>query len=573
MLSPENRGWLDEFRKTHGRSPRILHVGNIANNAYNNAKILNEAGLDNYVICYDYYHIMGCPEWEDADFSEFVGDHFRPQWFRFDLRAFRRPKWFIQAPFDLCFQTYEKASLAHSDASRLQSACLEASGCIPPKAVSRSTSRGHSLRVALCSRALKRLWPIRVRGRLLRRRWRFHRLRFRRCFRLQLYCLARKVRPHRRTRWLARRTLAVLLRQPKIPHAESSVDEKATFKEILARSLAASFFEEFRSHCHANKSQKRVGGSLSYKDFLIYFGALPRWEKHVFSNADYIVAYSTDPIIPMLCGRDYFAFEHGTIRDIPYQDSTQGRLTALAYRKARHVFVTNFDCRSSAEFLAPGRFTMINHPFDEDHGQKIEGRGELRAKLCHDLDSSFLIFHPTRHDWVQGTGYADKSNDVLLRAFCNLRAQGLRLGMVCCDWGKNVAESKRLIEDRGFQKFVKWVQPLPVVAFERTCLACDLVADQFMLGSFGGVVFKAMAVGRPILTFLDESRVREQYSECPPVLNCRTETEIEAGVAQMVADPSIGHRIGAQSREWIVRHHGKASTVNAQVDQFRLLGR
>ncbi len=28
--------WLDEFRQKHGRSPRILHVGNIANNAYNN---------------------------------------------------------------------------------------------------------------------------------------------------------------------------------------------------------------------------------------------------------------------------------------------------------------------------------------------------------------------------------------------------------------------------------------------------------------------------------------------------------------------------------------------------------
>lgn len=58
QLSPENQRWLEAFRARHGRAPRILHIGNIANNAYNNAKILNEVGLDCDVICYDYYHIM-----------------------------------------------------------------------------------------------------------------------------------------------------------------------------------------------------------------------------------------------------------------------------------------------------------------------------------------------------------------------------------------------------------------------------------------------------------------------------------------------------------------------------------
>ena len=41
-----------------------------------------EAGIDCDVLCYDYYHIMGCPEWEDADFTGSVTDDFRPEWFR-----------------------------------------------------------------------------------------------------------------------------------------------------------------------------------------------------------------------------------------------------------------------------------------------------------------------------------------------------------------------------------------------------------------------------------------------------------------------------------------------------------
>ena len=53
-LSRENRHWFDDFCKRQGRAPRVLHIGNIANNAYNNAKLLNDAGLDCDVICYDY---------------------------------------------------------------------------------------------------------------------------------------------------------------------------------------------------------------------------------------------------------------------------------------------------------------------------------------------------------------------------------------------------------------------------------------------------------------------------------------------------------------------------------------
>lgn len=43
QLSPDNQRWLEAFRARHGRAPRILHIGNIANNAYNNAKLLDEA--------------------------------------------------------------------------------------------------------------------------------------------------------------------------------------------------------------------------------------------------------------------------------------------------------------------------------------------------------------------------------------------------------------------------------------------------------------------------------------------------------------------------------------------------
>jgi len=308
---------------------------------------------------------------------------------------------------------------------------------------------------------------------------------------------------------------------------------------------------------------------LTANDVAPYVGVLQRW-KALFLQYDFVIAYSTDPILPMLCGNPYFAFEHGTIRDIPYQKDATGRLTALAYRLAEHVFVTNFDCRSSAEYLAPGRYTLINHPYDEDHGLQVSGADQLRAQLCGELDSDLLLFHPTRQDWVPDTGYADKSNDVFLRAFAGLRQRGCRVGLICCEWGGNVEQSRALLDSLGVSKYVKWIPPQAITPFERYCMGCDIVVDQFKLGAFGGVVFKAMAVGAPILTYLDIERLSAQYPLPPPVINCRTQGDIIGAIEGIFSTPQKLESLGTASRAWMKQFHSKHATINAQVDQFRL---
>ena len=100
-LGEDVKQWLDDFKAKHGRPPRLLHIGNIANNAYNNGKLLNQAGCDCDVLCYDYYHVMGCPEWQDADFEGEVAQ-FSPDWTRVDLKGFQRPKWFVQGHRRFC---------------------------------------------------------------------------------------------------------------------------------------------------------------------------------------------------------------------------------------------------------------------------------------------------------------------------------------------------------------------------------------------------------------------------------------------------------------------------------------
>ena len=84
-------GWLRRFKKQHGRAPRVLHIGNIANNAYKNAQMLRKMGIECDVLCHSYYHIMGTPEWEDSDFRGEYEDQNWPAWYKVKLRGVQTP--------------------------------------------------------------------------------------------------------------------------------------------------------------------------------------------------------------------------------------------------------------------------------------------------------------------------------------------------------------------------------------------------------------------------------------------------------------------------------------------------
>ena len=113
------------------------------------------------------------------------------------------------------------------------------------------------------------------------------------------------------------------------------------------------------------------------------------------------------------------------------------------------------------------------------------------------------------------------------------------------------------------------MKPLANIDFERMSMACDMVVDQFKMGAFGGVLFKAMAVGSPILTYLNESLLLEQYPEIPPVVNCKTREEIIEKVSALFRNPERLRKLRTDSRMWIKKHHSKDSTVNLQVTEFR----
>jgi hypothetical protein len=555
---------IASFRDRHGRPPRVLHVGNIANNAYINAKLLIDAGFECDVICCDYYHIMGSPEWEDADIEGEVDDQFRPDWTRVDLGGFKRPEWFAQGPQALCLQYLTaRVSGQSREADRLWKKLgddnrtrLEVGGPGFLRPLLTWIRRSARRRPYLISRVL---WKVQA-------AWRTFGRTGPRAFSDAWSEFAYLRRRYGMAGWFPASLFALVAmagatigdlagRWSKAPKS----GETSAFMDRVS-DLTTRFAREFPER----PDQLTVGDLASLVPWM------PAW-KRLLVHYDLVVAYSTEPVISLLAGVPYVACEHGTIRTIPYEDMPMGRRTALSYRLASHVLVTNIDCLPSAERLAPGRFTFINHPFDEDQGRGGAGWRPLRDRVCDELGAEFLFFFPTRQDWVPGKGSADKANDMFFRAFASLRRQGIAVGVVCCSWGFNVRQSKALIEELNCSRHVKWVAPMPTLRFQQMSRAAHCVVDQFVVGAFGGVVFKAMAVGAPVLTFLDESHLRRVYPEPPPIINCRTEDEIVAQVSRYARSLDELAVLGAAGRTWIERYHSKNETVARQLAVFETL--
>jgi hypothetical protein len=519
-------------------------LGNVANNAFHNAKLMRRAGVISDVVCYDYYHVMACPEWEEADFAGSPRDHFRPDWSEVAMHGYERPSWFVQGPRALCIRYL----IARADGARRRSdfywhALGLANGTIPPAGIA-----DHALRwliakgsdfAATYRRVLAqpRPWPV------LRKR-------------------LQRVEERAGPRMAA--VLAVpLFIVAKVVRGTDLALTTLTGKRHLLRSRTEAVLRMY------GQEFAERGDRLDDADAEYYVRMAQQW-KPLFDRYDAIHAYATDAILPMLCDRPFVALEHGTLRDIPFEASTFGRLTSLAYRNAGHVFVTNADCLQKARYLAGARVSFINHPFDENVSTNATAAAAERAALKKQLHADFLFFFPTRHDWTRPG--ADKANDVFLRAFSLLHSRGRRVGLVCCEWGGDVAASKALISELGCGSSVKWMSPLGIARFGRTAQACDIVVDQFRLGAFGGVTFKTLAFGAPIMTYLDDAAIRKVFAEPPPVVNCRTTEDVVAATERLIGDRDRLSALSRASREWLRTYHDGLTTVSIQLAQYlRLL--
>jgi glycosyltransferase involved in cell wall biosynthesis len=106
-------------------------------------------------------------------------------------------------------------------------------------------------------------------------------------------------------------------------------------------------------------------------------------------------------------------------------------------------------------------------------------------------------------------------------------------------------------------------------AFERY-RAADIVVDQLYAGWYGVFAIEAMALGKPVVTFLHDEAVRrteEAFGVEVPLVRATKETLVDA-LRPLVESPEERHRVGAASRAYVERIHDADAVADRLLDLY-----
>lgn len=491
---------------------KTLHIGNIANNAYLNAKIFNERNIPTDVLCLDYYHVMGLPEWEDADFIGNHNDDFYPDLSKVDLNGFKRPSWFVQGgKLDAI-----KYLIAKNEKFFLKSKYYEIKLKISNLLNEHSNKKYKSFLSKFKSLFLK------LNG--LRRLYKYPFL------------------------------LIIAL----------------IFLPFTIFFIFYKLIEKVKLTENRNFFQKRIdlikqNIMFNYKDRaeLFDFDTLNHYEKEVyywrklFKNYDKVYAYGIDGIYPLLADKEYYAFEHGTLRKMPFDYDHNGLRAFLSYKFAKGVFITNADNILAAKKLELKNYTFIPHPVNEEPIAKI-GADNNNLKLKEKYSSDFLVYHPARQHWDKQSrdlNY-EKGNDIFIEGFAKfVKEINPNAKAILSEWGMMLDESKNLISTLGVEKNIIWSKPVHNFEMTKIIQSVDIVADQFFLGSFGDIMPKACLSKKATIMYLNQELHEWCFDEMPPVFNVNNHLEVFESLKFAYLNPLGLKEQGEKSLQWYWKYH------------------
>ncbi len=635
MRSEVDLSFIAQFRSIHGRPLRVLHIGNIANNGYNNACIQRQYGIEADVICYNYYHIMSCPEWEDGNLRGEIDHHF-PDWWSSSLKGWRRPRWFAQGPALLCIDYLRTRNANQRWRAALKWWRLEAvvhnlsremsDGSQPGKHQSlpvrfvnwviaaplpgetQSPTASTVFRGGIFWREIfgsgvvvrRRPWPkgnrIRSFGGRLLAKFRSGNFRYKQSFRSQKTEASSVWRYQEKS--LINGLKAGIARLSALPArlVERAQRASPALKGYLGRLRNSIMWvllpeppqtetglvagcrpdtdeREGQVRCLQREMLDRARNldPDTQKSLAHYISEHPKAFESLLLHYDVVQGYSVDGLIPMINGiRNFASYEHGTLRELPFESSLIGIVCRTTFQHSPAVFITNSDVLPSADRLsiAHERITYLPHAFDDCKLKQFRSRNQ---NLRPPQDGSVVFFSPTRHHWKTGNSSWQKGNDVFMKAAALLKRDSLKFKLVLVEWGAEVDESRKLIEDLNLSSIVEWTPTMSKKDLWIRYCTSHAVVDQFVSPALGGVGFETMALGLRLISALDRNQTERFFGEAPPCLDATSAEMCAVRMRQVIEDPDDKLGYGEAASQWMTKYHSAERIVGLQARAYRTM--
>ncbi len=277
---------------------------------------------------------------------------------------------------------------------------------------------------------------------------------------------------------------------------------------------------------------------------------------------DIIFGYAYAPVPLLLNARiPYVPVEIGTMREIPFTDTSLGRLLALSYRTAPHVLITNPDAISALKDLRVERYSFIPHPVDEDEWKpSLHKTREFHTKY----NSPFIMIAPARQNWTI------KGNDKYLHAMAKLVQDGFDFKLIIPFWGQDKEKTQNLITRLALETHVILIDPISEIELREYYKEVDLVLDQFgEHRTFGLIAPKALACGAPVVISFNEELHQWCFPQMPPFISAHSVDEIYQSIKACLQNPSRLLELSINGRKWVELYHSKKRIK----DQFDLVSK
>ncbi|ULL19450.1 glycosyltransferase [Paenibacillus sp. H1-7] len=95
----------------------------------------------------------------------------------------------------------------------------------------------------------------------------------------------------------------------------------------------------------------------------------------------------------------------------------------------------------------------------------------------------------------------------------------------------------------------------------------DIIVDQLKLGSYGVLALEAMAMGKPVITYINEF-MRDYYPKDLPIVSANTEN-VGDELEKLLVDDDLRSILGDRGRKYVEKHHNPKIVVKKLLDIYK----
>ena len=213
-----------------------------------------------------------------------------------------------------------------------------------------------------------------------------------------------------------------------------------------------------------------------------------------------------------------------------------------------------FDSRRRIKGAAP---TIYAPSYQNGSWARRLAHSKLKSKFEALRESAdiFLVHH-VKHLWQESSvnafdPYQAKGNDRILHGLAQLRKEvpRLRVKVLMCEYGPDVAATKALATSLGVADILAWIPLSPRREIMVAISLCDAVIGELARSWLTyGTVIEAMVQGKPVIHNRDDSFFAPRYLY--PMYHATSAAEVAESILNIARDPIKAAAIGAESKAW-----------------------